>query len=112
MVEHDIEVAGVVVVVVGQEDPPHVLGVDDRERLLEPGVADNAEPVSTSIGSRPRITRLWAPKRPPVGESASVGISHVSAATGWAVVGSTLSCIGVTSFVGIQLVGIKPYSLE
>ena len=38
--EHDIEVADVVVVVVGEEDPAHVGGVDDREGLLEPGVAD------------------------------------------------------------------------
>ena len=68
----------------------------------------SAEPVSTSIGSRPRITRLWAPKTPPVGDAASVGISHVSAATGWAVVGNTLQ----QHPVHLSLVGIHPYSLE
>ena len=72
----------------------------------------SAEPVSTSIGSRPRITRLWAPKTPPVGDSASVGISHVSAATGWAVVGNRLSSTVTSCSSGIQLVGIQPYLLE
>jgi hypothetical protein len=35
-VEHGKEVADVIVVVMGEEDPPDICGVDDRERRVEP----------------------------------------------------------------------------
>ena len=60
-VEHRVEVADVVVVVVGDEDPAHVGRVDDREDGGEPASRGRARlPVSTITGSAPRITRLLA----------------------------------------------------
>ena len=55
-----------------------------------------AEPVSTIAGSRPRITRLWAPMYAPDGSAARVGINHVSGVTGWGWVGMVAGIMGRT----------------
>jgi len=39
-VESDTEVAGVVRIVIGQEDPPHVVRVDEAEDLFDPSVTE------------------------------------------------------------------------
>ena len=60
-----------------------------------------SEPVSISVGSAPRITRLCTPMKAPDGSAARVGTSQVSSVTGCGRVGRIS---GVVMAVDLSLV--------
>ena len=62
--------------------------------------------VSMITGSAPRITALWAPRKPPAGSAARVGISQVSGVIASGVVGSS------SGFMAVLRVRGDEYSLE
>ena len=110
-VEHLEQVAGVVDVVVGQEDPADVVRVDDGERGLEPLPSRvTAGPQSTMTGSAPVITieltrwrRGRGPRRRAGGRRACRGRRARARRIGWAVLGSwgSSASVGPTGSVGV-----------